>query len=130
MSSKRLIKLPVYRKALELQAMSQAIALCVARRPDVPALYASENLRDQVAGSLLTDSLLIPEQIALAMNTRSLAIREHSLHFIQVMTRNLASYCKGLEMDGVREKEYLDLLRQELRLFRHSFRNWRKSLGY
>ena len=129
MSSKGLKQLPVYKKAVELQTMSRAIALCVAGREEVINLYKAKSLRGQVAGSLLTDTGLIRKQIALAAGTSSLSIRQNSLQFINIMIRNLSSYCKGLEMDGVREREYLDLLRQELVSFRKSFKHWRKSLG-
>lgn len=129
MSSKRLRNLHVYQKALELQAMSRAIASCVGGREDFINLYKINSLRGQVAGSLLSDSELIRKQIALAAGTTSLSIRQNSLKFITVMIRNLSSYCKGLEMDGMREQEYLDLLRKELTSFRKSFKHWRKSLG-
>ena len=67
--------------------------------------------------------------LALAAGTSSLSIRQNSLQFVSIMIRNLGSYCKGLEMDGMREREYLELLRQELSSFRKSFKQWRKSLG-
>lgn len=130
MSSNGLINLPVYKKSLELRSMSRAIAICVARHPDLICLYKSESLRDQVADSLIKDTVLIPQQIALAANTSSIALRERSLHFVHIMTRNLASYCKGLEMEGVKEREYLDLLRRELKLFRKYLKSWHKSLGH
>lgn len=129
MSSKGIRHLPVYRKAIELQTMSQAIAFCVANRKDFLTLHSSGSLRDQVTGALLTDTGLIRKQIALAASTPSLHIRRGSLQFISIMIRNLNSYCRGLEMDGVREREYLDLLQSELRSFRKSFKTWRKSLG-
>lgn len=129
MSSKGISKLPVYRKAIELQTMSQAIAFCVASRKDFLSLYSSDSLRDQVTHALLTDTGLIRKQIALAASTHSHHVRRGSLQFISVMIRNLNSYCRGLEMDGVRESEYLDLLQSELHSFRKSFKAWRKSLG-
>lgn len=129
MSSNRLRSLPVYRKAVELHAMSRAIASCVGSREDFMNLYKMNSLRGEVAGLLLTDAALIRKQIALAAGTSSLSIRQNSLKFITVMIRNLSSYCKGLEMDGMREQEYLELLRQELVSFRKSFKHWRKSLG-
>lgn len=129
MSTKGIRQLPVYQKAIELQSMSRAIALCVAGRKDFLSLCASDSLRDQVTDALLTDTVLIRKQIALAASTPSLHIRRGSLQFISVMIRNLHSYCRGLEMDGVREREYLDLLQAELRSFRKSFKSWRRSLG-
>ena len=129
MSSKGLKDLPVYKKAVELQSMSRAIAICAAGKEEILNLYKASSLRGQVAGSLLTDTALIRKQIALAAGTSSLSIRQNSLQFVSIMIRNLGSYCKGLEMDGMREREYLELLRQELQSFRKSFKQWRKSLG-
>lgn len=129
MSSKRIDHLPVYRKALELQSMSRAIAFCVGGRKDMPDSRTSESLRGQVADALLTDAVLIRKQIALAASTPSLNIRRQSLQFISIMIRNLNSYCKGLERDSVRERDYIRLMQAELRSFRKSFKTWRKSLG-
>jgi hypothetical protein len=129
MSAKGIHQLPVYRKAIELQTLSRAIAYCTASRRDFINLYMSESLRDQVTDALLTDTGLIRKQVALAASTPSLHIRRGSLQFISVMIRNLNSYCKGLEMDGVREREYLELMQCELRIFRKSFKTWRKSLS-
>jgi hypothetical protein len=109
--------------------MSSAIASCVGGREDFLNLYKVNSLRGQVAGSLLSDAALIRKQIALAAGTSSLSIRQNSLKFITVMIRNLSSYCKGLEMDGMREQDYLDLMRKELVTFRKTFKHWRKSLG-
>ena len=128
MSSRGSKSLSVYRKAAELQTLSQAIALCVVKGQEVLQAHTSNSLRDQVAASILTDTALIRKQVDLAASARSLQMRQRSLHFIQIMIRNLNSYCKGLEMDGVREREYLELLRQEIKGFRRTFNQWRKSL--
>jgi hypothetical protein len=129
MSSNGSKNLSIYRKAAELQTLSQAIALCVARGQEMLHLHRSNSLRDQVAACILTDAALIRKQVDLAASTRSLHMRQKSLHFIQIMIRNLNSYCKGLEMDGVREREYLELMRQEIKGFRRTFNHWRRSLG-
>ncbi|WP_245759826.1 hypothetical protein [Robiginitalea myxolifaciens] len=92
------------------------------------SLRNSLSHRDQLADCLLTDATLIPEQIAEAENSSSLAIREQRVQFIGVITRNLNAYVKGLEMDGIREREYLELLRREVRIFRVAFKKWRKSV--
>lgn len=108
--------------------MSRAIALCVSGKKDLVQLYASSSLREEMAGYLLKDASLLRKQIILAASTSSTDLRQSSLHFINVMIRNLSSYCRGLEMDGMREREYLELLRAELILFRKSFKHWRRGL--
>ncbi len=122
-------QLPIYRKALELQSLGRALAYCVSGRRDFPGLVSSDSLRDQVAEALLTDATLIRKQIALAASTPSLNIRRQSLQFISIMIRNLNSYIRGLEMDNTREREYLEVMRSELRSFRKSYKAWRRSLG-
>ncbi|MDT7829715.1 hypothetical protein RQM65_13660 [Pricia sp. S334] len=121
--------LHVYKKALELCSISRAIASYVAVNQNLLKLYQSNSHRDSIADSLLTDATLIPEQIALAERTDCRAERMKIATYIHIMTRNINSYCRGLEKDGVKEVEYLDLLRQEIKSFRKSFKKWRKSLS-
>ena len=129
MSQKNLGSIPVYRKALDLCNISREIASFVSYNKDLLKLYQSNSLRDHIADSLLTDAILIPQQIAQAESSDSQAVKMKSVRFINIMIRNILSYCNGLEKDGVKEKEYLNLLRKEIRSFRKTFRVWRKSLG-
>lgn len=129
MPYKNLRTLPVYRKAMELCAMSREIASYVSQNKDLLKLYQSNSLRDHIADSLLTDAILIPQQIARAESSESYAIRMKSASFINIMIGNIISYCNGLENDGLKEKEYVDLLRQEIHIFKRSFKKWRKSIG-
>jgi len=129
MPYKNLRTLPVYRKAMELCAMSREIASFVSHNKDLLKLYQSNSLRDHIADSLLADAILIPQQIAQAESTESNAVRMKSASFINIMIGNIISYCNGLENDGLKEREYLDLLRKEIHSFRRSFKKWRKSIG-
>ena len=129
MASQNFRSIPIYRKALDLCTISREIASFVTYNKDLLKLYQSNSLRDHIADSLLTDTILIPQQIAQAETSDSQAVRMKSARFINIMLRNIISYCNGLEKDGVQEKEYLNLLRKEIRSFRKTFRVWRKSLG-
>ena len=129
MPYKNFKSIPVYRKALDLCTISREIASFVSYNKDLLKLYQSNSLRDHIADSLLTDAILIPQQIAQAETSDSQAVRMKSARFINIMIRNILSYCNGLEKDGVKEQEYLNLLRKEIRSFRKAFRVWRKSLG-
>ena len=129
MPYKNFKSIPVYKKALDLCTISREIASFVSYNKDLLKLYQSNSLRDHIADSLLTDAILIPQQIAQAETSDSQAVRLKSARFINIMIRNILSYCNGLEKDGVKEKEYLNLLRKEIRSFRKTFKVWRKSLG-
>jgi len=128
MSSQNLRTVPVYRKSLALCEMSREIASYVTFNKDLLKLYKSNSLRDIIADSLLTDVILIPQKIAVAESTSSYTERLKTTSYISIMIRNISSYCNGLEHDGVNEKEYLNLLRGEIAVFRSSFKMWRKSL--
>ncbi|KAA2218218.1 MULTISPECIES: hypothetical protein [Maribacter] len=127
MSHKNLKNIPVYRKALELCRMSREIASYVSFNKDLLRLYESNSLRDIIANSILTDAILIPQKIALVESSRSTSERLQNLSFINIMIRNINSYCLGLEKDGVKETEYINLLRSELKSFRKYYRKWKVS---
>jgi len=129
MSHQNLGSLPVYQKALELCTLSRELASFVSYNKNMLTLYQSQSLRDHIADSLLTDAILIPQQIARAETSESVIDRMKSATFVGIMIRNISAYCNGLEQDGVREKEYLHLLKREIRIFRKSFKKWRKSIA-
>ncbi len=128
MSQNHLGSLPIYKKALDLCTLSRELASFVSYNQNLLTLYQSDSHRDHIADSLITDAVLIPQQIARAETSSSVGDRMKSATFIGIMLRNISSYCNGLEKDGIREKEYLNLLRREIRIFRRSFKQWRKSL--
>ncbi len=117
----------MYSQSLALQDLSKAIAsyFSSGREAFVRKRYGS--FRDDISKSLVADATLISKQIRLASSSSSYSTRMKSLAFINIMTQNILAYCNGLERDGVKEKEYLNLLRREIKSFRISFKKWRKS---
>lgn len=129
MTRKNLQQIPIYRKAMDLCIMSREIASYVSLNKNLLTLYESNSLRDSIANSLLTDTILIPQKIVAAEFSTSSSERMHSISFINIMIRNINSYCRGLEKDGVKEIEYLNLLRSELRSFRKHYKKWKISMN-
>ncbi|WP_281542659.1 hypothetical protein [Maribacter aestuarii] len=127
MSKRRLEHIPIYKKAMELCIMSREIASYVSFNKDLMRLYESNSLRDIIANSLLTDAILIPQKIAQTEFSTSNSERLKNVSFINIMIRNINSYCLGLEKDGVKETEYLNLLRAELKSFRKYYKRWKSS---
>ena len=127
MSKRRLEHIPIYKKAMELCIMSREIASYVSFNKDLMRLYESNSLRDIIANSLLTDAILIPQKIAQTEFSTSNSERLKNVSFINTMIRNINSYCLGLEKDGVKETEYLNLLRAELKSFRKYYKRWKSS---
>jgi len=128
MSNKNLRQLPIYQKAMKLCIMSREIVSYVSLNKDLLTLYQSNSLRDTIANSLLTDTILIPQKIVQAEFSTCSSERRHTISFINIMIRNINSYCIGLEKDGVQETEYLNLLRAEIRSFRKQYKKWKISI--
>ena len=120
--------LAVYQKALDLTTMSREIASYFSYNKDLFKLYESRSLRDSIADSIVQDADLIPEHIARAARSNSNSARLKYVGLTQIMIRNILSYCNGLEHDGVKEKEYINLFRKEIGSFRRSLNSWLKSI--
>lgn len=127
MPYKSLKSIPIYKEALDLCRISRELVSYVTYNKDLLRLYESDSLRDIIADSLLTDAILIPQKIVQAEWSESRSVRLKSASYIFIMTRNILSYCNGLEKIGVKEKEYLNLVRNEIKSFRRSFQTWRRS---
>lgn len=128
MSSENLGAATVYQKAESLYEISRHLVSYVSFNKDLVKLYQSKSLRDIIANSLLTDARLISKNMAQALSSKSYIERRQNATFIYIMIRNINSYCIGLEKDGVKEKEYVNLLRKEMKSFRISFSNWIRTL--
>ena len=120
--------LPVYQKSLALRDLSNAVARYFSHDLEVFQKERSAGLRKVIADALITDASLIPSAIENVYQTSSSSGKLKNATFIHIITRNILSYCNGLEKDGVKEKEYINLLRREIRTFRKSFKQWRKSI--
>jgi len=127
MERSSLNSLGVYRKSLALRDLSEAVASYFSYNRDMLSLRKYDSIRDDITQSLMTDAVLITKEVEQAALSNSYSVRMKSLTFINIMTRNILAYCNGLERDGVKEKEYLNLLRKEIKVFRSSFKKWRKS---
>ncbi|SNZ00195.1 hypothetical protein [Flagellimonas pacifica] len=127
MERNSLNSLGIYRKSLALRDLSEAIASYFSYNRDKLHLRKIDSFRDDITQSLMTDAVLITKEVEQAALSNSYSVQMKSLTFINIMTRNILAYCNGLEKDGVKEKEYLNLLRREIKVFRVSFKKWRKS---
>jgi hypothetical protein len=127
MKNKAYYSLPVYKNSLVLRDLSNALSYYFTSEPQASS-RKTMGLRAVIAESLLNDTSLLPLTIEEAYKSGSLNNRLKSASFINIITRNIISYCNGLEKDGVKEREYIQLIRKELKTFRKSFKQWRKSL--
>ena len=128
MSSKNIGAIPIYKKAESLYEISRHIVSYVSLNKDLIKLCKSNSLRDIIANSLLTDARLISKNMAEALSSTSHSERQRNTNSIHIMIGNITTYCRGLEKDGVKEKEYLNLLREEIKSFKKSYTKWINTL--
>lgn len=118
----------IYSKSLAIKDLSEAVASYFSTNRDFFSKKRYGSFRDDLSKSLVVDASLITKQIKITTSSSSHKARMKSLAFINIMTQNILAYCNGLERDGVKEKEYLNLLRREIRSFRIAFKKWRKTI--
>jgi len=86
-------------------------------------------LHFEIAEAMKADVCLIRKGAAAVTRERSLKKSNSTLKFLRILSRNLLSYCNGLEHHGLKEREYVHLLRKEIRLYRRALRTWALSLN-
>lgn len=118
----------VLRQSFVVCDMSTAVSAYFVSEPVSANKTRFLPLRHEIAISMVNDAALLPKSITKALGSNSKEKRLKELRLINIRLRNLLSYCNGLEKDGVKEKEYVHLLRKEINSFRKSFKAWRTSL--
>lgn len=119
--------LPVYRKALEIFKISRAMAAYFSEEKNVMEMDLSANPSHQFAGSLVTESLQLAPGIASVATATSKASRLRRIKRIRNAAKNLRNYCKKLEFSGVKELEFLAMLRREIQQFDQMVNDWTRK---
>ena len=116
--------LPVYNKALEIFKVSRAIACSITNNKNILEMGFSENFNHQFAGEIVSDSLQLAPGLATVHCTSNPSLRLRRAKQIRKAINRILSGCKKLEFDGVREKEFITILRSEIHQFDHLFSEW------
>ena len=116
--------LPVYNKALEIFRVSRAIACSISDNKNILEMGFSANFNDQFAGEIVSDSLKLAPGLATVQCTSNSSLRLRRAKQIRNALNRILSGCKKLEFDGVREKEFLTILRSEIHQFDNLFSEW------
>lgn len=121
-------KLPIFMKAMEIQKIVDHIVKAV----ENSEIEFEEKFEEQMIKSnldyLRQNSLIIPAKIAGAGGEDMLYdIKMENAAIIRKAARELITDARGLQMNGYKDIEYLDLLRREIEEFRLLFAEWVKS---
>lgn len=115
---------PIFKKALEIFKVSRAIACSVSDNSNVLQLEYSTNIKHRFAGDLISHSLKLAPELAVLQNSACKTARLKGARRIRKASRNLLVKCQKLELQGVKEKEFLQLLKMEILQFEQLFSEW------
>ncbi len=128
MESNNFTNLAVYQKALEIFKVSRVIACSVSDNKHIIELDLSANSNEKVAGELVSDSLRLVPELAAVQNSSNNRIQLKRAKRLRKSARLILTKCKKMEYQGVRELEFIAILRNELQQFDELFSKWLYNL--
>lgn len=121
-------QLAIYRKALEIFNVSRGVACALSDNKHVLEMGYSTHVNHRVAGEIVSDSLRLMPELAAIQNSTNNIVRLRRARKIRRSAQQILAKCKSIEYSGIREKEFLNLLITELRLFDRLFLDWLNNL--
>ncbi|MBI6120061.1 hypothetical protein [Salegentibacter maritimus] len=119
---------PVYHKALEIFKLSRAMAVHFTQDKHVLEMSISSCPKNRYAGDLINESLQLAPVVASIATAKNHNSRLERVRNIKKLSKSLKLLCKNLEFSGVRESEFLILLKKEIHLFDKMVIDWIQQL--
>ena len=118
----------IYQKSLDIFKLSRSVAAYITDDKDLVSMYRSGNKSDNYADNLVLNAFRLVPKIAEAEsqeNQRTKLKYAKSLrYYIDVIYKN----CLQLESTKIQGRDFVKLLRKELKKFRKIHRNYVNSL--
>ena len=120
--------LPIYQKAMDIIMLSRSISTYL--RQDLSYLNAdgSENEHIYFTGDIIQQSTNLAPEIINAERERHSDKKHKHLKSLELLTHRLYTNCKRLEHSNSNGRDFLPILRGELRKFRKLQRHWMMTL--
>lgn len=119
---------PVYRKALEIFRISKCISSNMREDLNAISQYGDENELIYFSGDIVHQSFsLVPEIIKAEAQKHSEEKYKH-LESLDRLTFRLINSCKRLERSNSNGKDFLPILRSEVKKFKTLQRHWMLTL--
>lgn len=120
-------KKPIYAKALEIAGLVDKIAVFINKSIDVNLEDAELLMAKSYVDDIISNIHIIAAKIAGAESVELYDIKMENAAIIRKAAREISTNCTGLKMFKIRGFDYLDLLREEIELFRIEFAEWVKT---
>jgi hypothetical protein len=120
--------LPVYQKAMDIIVLSRSISTYLIQDLSYLNPDGSEDNNIYFTGDIVQQSTNLAPQIINAEQERCSDKKSKHLERLDRLTTKLYSNCKRLEKSNSNGKDYLPILRGELRKFRKLKHHWMLTL--
>ncbi len=107
--------LPIYQKGMEIYELTSKI---------VDLIPEDDDHLQEIKRFMLEDAGMLCAKIAGAEGGDIYDIRMECAAIVRKSARDLVVHCRGLQMFGFKETQYLDLIREEIEQFRLLFIDW------
>ncbi len=125
---KPLYKLPVYTKALEIFRLSRGVAAYLSYDKNILQMQTHQGTVDFYAGDLVLDSLGLAPKIAAAETQKNYIVKMKYADSLKKLTSRLIKQCERIELTSTEGKEFVELLRIEIKKFKKLQRAWVATL--
>lgn len=110
-------KSPIWQKGMDIAILAHKIAEIIDEEDEDSPLWT-------VKGIFRESAYLIPAKLAGAIGIDLYDLKMENAAIIRKCARELKTSCTSLEMFGFKEKEYLEMLRNEIEVLRLLFIDW------
>lgn len=117
----RVRKMPLFIKAQEISELVRHLVKSVENTDITFKRKGEKEMLKHSLDYLMENSMIIPAKIAGAANVDLYDIKMENAAIIRRAARELILDARGIQMQGFRETDYLDLLRKEVEEFRILF---------
>jgi hypothetical protein len=120
--------LPIYRKAMEIIMISRNISTYITQDLSYLNADGTEDNNIYFSGDIVQQSTNLAPEIINAERERYSDKKHKHLESLDLLTDRLYTNCKRLEDSNSNGRDYLPMLRYELRKFRKLQRSWMMTL--
>ena len=120
--------LPIYQKAMDIIMLSRSISTYLSQDLSYLNPDGTEDSHIYFSGDIVQQSTNLTPEIINAERERYSDKKHKHLESLDLLTRRLYKNCKRLEHSNSNGRDYLPILRAELRKFRKLQRSWMLTL--
>ncbi len=121
-------QLVIYRKSMDIFKLSRHIASYISYDKDILSMHKSLKKADKYASNLVMDALGLVPKIAETENQKNPKLKLKYAKSLRYFIDQLYDDCKQLEHTIIQGKDFLKLLRKELKKLREIHKHYVNSI--